>query len=60
MENEIFGWHHQLNGHEFEQDPGVGEGQRSVACCSAWSRKQLDTTKQLNNNILLGPEGTES
>ena len=37
--------------------PGVGEGQRSVACCSPWGHKQLDTTKQLNNNILLGPKG---
>ena len=35
-EDEMVGWHHQLNGHEFEQAPGDGEGQGSQACCSAW------------------------
>ena len=49
-EDEMFGWHHQLNGHEFEQTPGDGEGQGSLACCSPWGRKESDTTKQLNNN----------
>ena len=43
------GWH-QLNGHEFEQAPGIGEGQGSLACCSPWGRKEPDTTKQLKNN----------
>ena len=42
-EDEMVGWHHQLNGHEFEQAPGDSEGQRSLACCSPWSRKELDT-----------------
>ena len=40
------GWHHRLNGHEFEQAPGDGEGQGSLACCSPWGHKELDTTKQ--------------
>ena len=44
------GWHHLLNGHESEQTPGDSEGQGSLACCSPWDRKELDTTKQLNNN----------
>ena len=47
-ENEMVGWHHQLDGHEFEQAPGVGGGQGSLACCSPWDRKELDTTEQLN------------
>ena len=46
---EMVGWHHQLNGHEFEHAPGVGEGQRSVACCSPWGRKESDTSEWLNN-----------
>ena len=41
-EDEMVGWHHQLNGHEFEQTLGNSEGQRSLACCSLWSRKELD------------------
>ena len=44
-ENEIVGWHHRLNGHEFEQSPGAGEGQGSLACCSPWGRQESDTTK---------------
>ena len=47
-ENEMVGCHHQLNGHEFEQAPGVGEGQGSLTCCSPWGRKKLDTTERLN------------
>ena len=43
-DDEMFGWHHQHNGHEFEQTPGDGEGQGSLACCSPWSHKELDTT----------------
>ena len=43
-------WHHRLNGHEFEQAPGVGDGQGSLACCSPWGHKELDTTERLNNN----------
>ena len=46
----MVGWHHQLNGHEFEQVMVDGEGQGSLACCSPWGRKELDTIEQLNNN----------
>ena len=42
--------HHQLNGHEFEQTLGEGEGQGSLACCSPWGCRELDMTKRLNNN----------
>ena len=47
-EDEVVGWHHQLDGHEFEQAPGVGDGQRSLVCCSPWGHKELDTTEGLN------------
>ena len=47
-EAEIVGWHHRLNGHEFEQAQGDGEEQGILACCSPWGRKELDTTEQLN------------
>ena len=40
--------HHQLNGHEFEQAPGVGDGQENLACYSRWDRKKLETTERLN------------
>ena len=49
-EGKMVGWHHQLNGHEFEQTLGDSEGQGSLTCCSPWDRKQLDTTEQLNKN----------
>ena len=49
----MVGWHHRLNGHEFEQTPGDGEGQGSLACYSPWGHKQSDMTLQLNNNKLL-------
>ena len=49
-EDEMVGWHHRLNGYEFEQAPGVGEGQGSLACCSPWGCKESDTTEWLNNN----------
>ena len=45
---EMAGWHHQLNGHEFEQAPGVGDGQGNLACCSPWGHKKSDTTERLN------------
>ena len=48
-EDEMVGWHHQLNGHEFEQAPGDGEGQGSLACCSPWGRRvghELATEQQ--------------
>ena len=47
----MVGRHHWLNGHEFEQIPGDGEGQGSLACCSPWNHKELDTTEPLNKNI---------
>ena len=49
-QDEMVGWHHWLDGLEFEQALGVGEGQRSLACCSPWGRKELDTTEGLNNS----------
>ena len=44
-EDEMVGWHHQLNGHEFEETPGVGDGQRRLVCCSPWGHKESDTTE---------------
>ena len=41
-------WHHQLDGHEFEWTPGVGDGQRSLACCDSWGCKESDMTERLN------------
>ena len=62
-EDEMVGWHHRLDGHEFEQDPGVGDEQGSLACCSPWGCKESGKTEQLNNNnhsyrlrIMLGSE----
>ena len=48
-EDEMVGWHHRLNGYEFEQALGDGEEQRSLACCSRWGHKELDSIEQLNN-----------
>ena len=47
-EDKMVGWHHQLNRHEFEQAPGVGDGQASLVCCSPWGHKELDMTEWLN------------
>ena len=47
-ENKTIGWHHQLDGHEFEQAPEVGDGQGSLMCCSPWDLKELDMTEWLN------------
>ena len=47
-EDEMVGWHHWLNGHEFEWTPGVGDGQGGLACCDSWGGKELDTTEWLN------------
>ena len=47
-EDETVGWHHQLDGHEFEQAPGIGDGQESLVCCSPWGHKESDTAEQLN------------
>ena len=48
-EGEMVGWHHQLNGHEFEQVPRDSDGQGSLACCSPWGHKESDMTELLNN-----------
>ena len=49
-EDETVGWHHRIDGHEFEQALGDGEGQGDLVCCSPWGCKELDTTERLNNN----------
>ena len=49
-EDEMVGWHDQLNGHEFEQTLGAGDGQGGLACCSPWGHKESDTTERLNND----------
>ena len=51
-ENETVGWHHRLDGHEFEQALGDGEGQGSLVCCSPCSLKESATTEWLNNNTI--------
>ena len=53
-EDEMVGWHHWLDVHEFEQAPGVGDGQGSLACCISWSCKELDVTEWLNWTELKG------
>ena len=45
-EDEMVGWHHQLDGLEFEQAPGVDDGQGGLACCSPWGHKESDLTEQ--------------
>ena len=47
-EDELVGWHHQFNGHEFEQVTGVVDRQRSLECCSPWDHKELDMNERLN------------
>ena len=49
-EDEMVGWQHRCNGHEFEQTPGVGDGKGGLVCYSPWSCKEWDTTERLNNN----------
>ena len=68
--DEMIGWHHRLNGHEFEQAPGDDEGQGSLACCSPQGQEESDMTEQLNNNkkfwveslhhLLRSPHGLEN
>ena len=58
-EDEMVGWHHQLNERKFEQAPGNGEGQGSLACCSLWCLKESDTTELLNNNNTVSTEKTQ-
>ena len=52
-EDEMFGWHHRLNGHGFGWTPGVGDGQGGLTCCSPWNCKELDTTEQLNWIVII-------
>ena len=52
-EDEMVGWHHRLNGHEFEQTQRDSEGQGSLACCSSGGCKKSDTTEGLNNNTVV-------
>ena len=47
-EDEMTGWHHQLDGHGFGWTPGAGDGQGALACCGSWGRKESDTTERLN------------
>ena len=47
-EDEMAGWHHWLDGHEFGWTPGVGDGQRGLVCCDSWGHNELDTTERLN------------
>ena len=53
----MVGWHYQLDGHEFEQALGVSDGQGSLACCSPWGHKELDTTEWLNRTELKPRKG---
>ena len=50
-EDEMVGWHHQLNGHEFAQAPGVGDGQGSLMCCSPWGLKESDMTEHIASPV---------
>ena len=52
-ESEIVGWNHQLDGHEFEGTPGVGDGQESMVYCSPWGHKELDMTEHQNRTELM-------
>ena len=53
-EDEMVGWHHRLNGHEFGWSPGAGDGQGGLACCNSWGHKESDTTKWLNWMYIYG------
>ena len=50
IDDEMVGWHHRLDGHEFAQALGDGEGQGSLACCSPWGHKESETTERLSKN----------
>ena len=56
-EDEMVGWHHQLNGHGFGQTLGVGDGQGGLACCGSWGCKESDMTEQLNSAYKLNKQG---
>ena len=53
QQDEMVGWYCQLNRHEFEQAPGVGDGQGILECCSPWGHKDLDTTERLTTTTTL-------
>ena len=61
-EEEMAGWHHQLDRRKLERTPGVGDGQGGLACCDSWGRKESNTTKRLNwtelNTLLLNTKGS--
>ena len=59
-EGGMVGWHHLLNGHEFEQVPGDGEGQGSLACCSPWGHKESDMSYQTTTTTTNNHRGLES
>ena len=60
-EDEMVEWHHQLDEHEFEQAPGIGDGQGGLACCSPWDHKVLDTTEWLNwTELIIGAPSSMS
>ena len=54
-EDEMVGWHHRLDGQEFEQAPGAGDGRGNLVCCSSWNHKESDTTEWLNNKNAAWP-----
>ena len=54
-EDDVVGWHHRVNGCEFEQAPGVCDGQRSLVCCSPWGHKELDMPERVNRTDLIIP-----
>ena len=58
-QDEMAGWHHRFDGHEFEQIPGDSEGWGSLACCSPWGHKESDVTERLNSNNRCSKEGWE-
>ena len=58
-QDEMVGWHHRLNGHEFEQAPGDSERQRSLACYSPWGGKELNTTEELKSLLMKVKEESE-
>ena len=60
MRMKMVGWHHRLNGHEFEQTPGESKRQGSLACCSSWGHKELDMTEWLNSRTQLKPLGQKN
>ena len=63
-EDEMVGWHHQLNGRGFGWTPGVGDGQGSLACCGSWGHKESDTTERLDwtelNYVLSCPVASQA